>query len=49
MKNAYKVMLICLAVVGFVYAGSGTEKMTREEKNKILVNTMIEAFKASAK
>jgi len=43
MKNAYRVVLIGLAVLGVVYAGTRPEKMTREEKNKAVVRRAIEA------
>jgi len=32
MKNAYRVMLIGLAVIGVVYASAGPEKNTKEVK-----------------
>jgi len=34
MKNAYRVILIGLAVLGIVYASTGPEKKTKEVKNK---------------
>ncbi|MBA7482677.1 hypothetical protein ES707_18171 [subsurface metagenome] len=43
MKNAYKVILIGLAVVGVVYAGTKPGAMTREEKNKAIVRRALEA------
>ena len=33
MKNSYKIVLICLAVLGVVYACKGPEKMTKDVKS----------------
>lgn len=43
MKNAYKAVLIGLAVLGVVYAGTKPGAMTREEKNKAIVRWAMEA------
>jgi len=43
MKNAYKVVLIGLVVLGVVYAGTKPGAMTREEKNKDIVRWATEA------
>jgi len=44
MKRVLMVVLIGLAALGAVYAGTRPEDMTREEKNKMLVNVAIGAF-----
>lgn len=43
MKNAYKVLLIGLAVLGVVYAGTKPGAMTTEKKNKAIVRRAMEA------
>jgi len=43
MTRVKMIVLIGLAALGAVYAGSGPEKMTREEKNKAVVRRAIEA------
>lgn len=43
MKNAYKVLLIGLAVLGVVYAGTKPGAMTTEKKNKAIVRRAMGA------
>jgi len=43
MKRVWMVVLIGLAVLGVVYAGTRPEDMTREEKNKLLVKVALGA------
>lgn len=44
MKRVKMVVLIGLAALGVVYAGTRTEDMTREQKNKLLVEVAIGAI-----
>jgi len=44
MKNAYRVILIGLAVVGVVYAVTRPEEMTSEEKNKTIGQWPLKAM-----
>lgn len=44
MKRVKMVVLIGLAALGVVYAGTRPEDMTREQKNKLLVEVAIGAF-----
>ncbi len=37
MKKVSAIMLICLAVLGVVYAGTRTEDVTTEQKNNLIV------------
>ena len=44
MKNSYKVLLIGLSVLGVVYAGTGPDKLTDEEANKMTVRWAMNAL-----
>lgn len=46
MKRVKMVVLIGLAALGIVYAGTRQEEMTLEHKNKLLVKAAIEAISA---
>ena len=44
MKKVMMVIMIGMVALGAVYAGTGTEELTREEKNKILVEMAVGAI-----